>query len=297
MPEAQPPQLPSAAHGSQARITAYRLGYSADLRIVPAPADREWMEATKNGWANRCLPLRVANQAGWVVLNDCAFEVTWTGKPQLDSIKFTFRDGRKSLFVSSMFGYGIVTWEIPFLFRTPDGYNLLARGPANLPKDGAFPLEGLVEADWSVASFTMNWKLTRRGYPLHFEKDEPICMLVPQRRSELEIFEPEIRNIESDPELQGRFQQWIDGRNKFVAEQKQKGPPEKGASPWQGHYTRGTTPAGGAAREHQVKLKLHGFAEREPRIERYAPGDAASPAEGRHTGAFRALKRLFMKGR
>ena len=69
-------------------------------------------------------------------------------------------------------------------------------------------------------------------------------MLVPQRRSELEIFQPEIRNIESDPDLQRRFRQWIESRNQFVGEQKQKGPPEKGASPWQGHYTRGTTPAG-----------------------------------------------------
>src|SRR5712692_9353169 len=85
-------------------FTAYRLGYSADLSIVPASGDRDWMEATKNGWANRCLPLRVANQAGWLVLNDCEFEATWTGQPQLDSIKFKFRDGKKSIFVSSMFG-------------------------------------------------------------------------------------------------------------------------------------------------------------------------------------------------
>jgi len=281
---------------AECRITAYRLGYSADLSILPAPGDRNWMEATKNGWANRCLPLRVANQAGWIVLNDCEFEVTWTGQPQIDSVRFSVPAGKKSIFVSSMFGYGIITWEIPYLFRTPAGYNLLARGPANLPKDGAYPLEGLVETDWSVASFTMNWMLTRPRHTVKFAKDEPICMLVPQKRSELEIFDPEIRNIESEPDLQARFLHWMESRNKFVAEQRQKGPPELGASPWQGHYTRGTTPTGEVAPAHQVKLRLGSFVEREPRIER-APQAAPPQPGGKKAGAPWGWRRLFTRPR
>ena len=83
MPEPGPERTATRAAPDESRITAYRLGYSADLSIVPASGDRDWMEATKNGWANRCLPLRVANQAGWLVLNDCEFEATWTGQPQL----------------------------------------------------------------------------------------------------------------------------------------------------------------------------------------------------------------------
>ena len=134
------------------------------------------------------------------------------------------------------------------------------------------------------------------GPPVKFANDEPICMLVPQKRSELEIFEPEIRNIESDPDLQTRFRQWMESRNKFVAEQKQKGPPEKGASPWQGHYTRGTTPTGEAAREHQVKLKLRSFIEREPRIER-APQTAASHSEVKSASTALGWKRFFTRPR
>ena len=72
------------------------------------------------------------------------------------------------------------------------------------------------------------------------------------------IFAPEIRNIESDPDLQTRFRQWMESRNRFVAEQKQKGPPEKGASPWQGHYTRGTTPTGERVEVHETRLNPGG---------------------------------------
>jgi hypothetical protein len=134
--------------------------------------------------------------------------------------------------------------------------------------------------------------LTRQGHTVRFAKDEPICMLVPQKRSELEIFEPEIRNIESDPDLQARFRQWMESRNKFVAEQKQKGPPEKGAAPWQGHYTRGTTPTGEAAREHQMKLKVRSFVEREPRIER-APQAAATQSGDKRASPVSGWKRFF----
>jgi hypothetical protein len=88
----------------------------------------------------------------------------------------------------------------------------------------------------------------------------------------------------------------MESRNKFVAEQKQKGPPEKGASPWQGHYTRGTTPTGEAAREHQVKLKLRMFVEREPRIER-APQAAAPSPDGKSAGAASGWKRFFARPR
>jgi hypothetical protein len=105
-----------------------------------------------------------------------------------------------------------------------------------------------------------------------------------------------MRNIESILILQ-MFSQWMESRNKFVAEQKQKGPPEKGASPWQGHYTRGITPTGEAAREHQVKLKQRSFIEREPRIER-APQTAATPQSGaKSVSAASGWRRFFTRPR
>ena len=57
-----------------------------------------------------------------------------------------------------------------------------------------------METDWLESTFTMNWKLTRANLPVIFEAGEPICMLVPHRRGELEAFEPEIREIREEPE-------------------------------------------------------------------------------------------------
>jgi hypothetical protein len=168
-------------------LTAYSLELQPAMRLVPAPSGRTWMTETPNRFAYRCLPLLIANQAGWLLLNRHAVRATWNGSDALDGVAVEPL-GERLPTVRSHFGSGILTWNLPFLFRTSPGYNLLVRGPANWPKDGACPLEGLVETDWSPATFTMNWKLTRPHFPVVFEEDEPICMIVPQRRGELEAF-------------------------------------------------------------------------------------------------------------
>ncbi len=38
------------------------------------------MDDTLGGWAYRCLPMIVANQNGWVLLNPVAFDVAWRRK-------------------------------------------------------------------------------------------------------------------------------------------------------------------------------------------------------------------------
>jgi len=147
---------------------------------------------------------------------------------------------------------------MPYLFRTTRGYNLLVRGPANSPKDGAYPLEGLVETDWSVATFTMNWKLTRPDLPVTFVVDEPICMVVPQRRGELETFQPHLKDIREEPNLEGAFRRWSLSRDKFLDELRLPGS-EASRGRWQKDYFRGTDPDGHPEPQHQVKLELPEF--------------------------------------
>jgi hypothetical protein len=66
MPEPRPEPTATADGPDECRITAYRLGYSADLSIIPASGDRDWMEATKNGWANRfCRCASPIRPDGW----------------------------------------------------------------------------------------------------------------------------------------------------------------------------------------------------------------------------------------
>jgi hypothetical protein len=179
----------------------------------------------------------------------------------VDSLAVEQIDGTPPFVAGSHFGYGILTWTLPFLFRTSPGYNLLARGPANWPKDGISPLEGIVEADWAVATFTMNWQVTRVGVPITFEVGEPICMLVPQRRGELESFHPTVVDVAADPEVLQGYQQWSESRDSFNASRPAPTSDPESHKLWQRDYFRGTSPSGHTAPEHQVKLDVRPFQE------------------------------------
>jgi hypothetical protein len=241
------------------RLTAWRLPGRPTMKMIPAPAERAWMETAQDRWPNRCLPLRMANESGWFILNDAGFEVTWNERPDAGGLEIEPLGGTPSRFAVSMFGYGILTFDIPFLFRTSPGYNLLARGPSNEFKDGVQPLEGLVETDWAEATFTMNWKITRPFVKVRFDEGDPICMIVPHRRGELEAIAPEIRPIASAPSLLYGYNSWRESREESVERKKHAEGPD--LLDWEGHYMRGTHVSGAPAPEHQVRRRLLPFVE------------------------------------
>jgi hypothetical protein len=236
-------------------LIAYRVSRWPSMRLVRAPVARDWMTSTRERFARRCLPLLIANEAGWLICSGNALRATWDGGDDISNLTVEPLRGPAPVPALSHFGHGILTWHIPYLFRTAPGYNLVVRGPTNQPKDGACALDGVVETDWTSATFTMNWKLTRAGMPVTFEVGEPICMIFPQRRGELEGFRPEVRPLDADPDLAQSHRRWGESRATFLVDlDAPDAPPE-----WQKHYFRGTTPDGDAVPEHQTKLRLHDF--------------------------------------
>lgn len=241
-------------------LVAYRLGPASGMPLVPAPQARTWMDATHDRFAYRCLPLLIANQSGWVALNTHAVLVTWDGGHSKESIRIETLRGEGPCPASSHFGHGVLTWTLPYLFRTSAGHNLLLRGVPNLPKDGASPLEGIVESDWSPATATMNHQLTRPGLTVRFDVDEPVCMVLPVRRGELEQVTPEIRALTDDPELSDQHRAWAASRHQFLGALSAGGAPP-GTPGWQRDYFQGTSPGGARAPEHQRKVRLRPFTE------------------------------------
>jgi hypothetical protein len=218
------------------------------------------MDETFKRFATRCLPMMMANQSGWLILNTQTVRLNWNGGPlpaDLDVGYDQYDDGPSgSPLAVSTFGHGIVTWKIPVLFRTPPEFDLLVRGPANWPKPDVYALEGVVEADWAVATFTMNWKIMTPGRPVVFEEAEPICMLVPIRKHDLERMRPMIRSISSSPETERRYAEWKESRTRFIEEREE--------SQWQLDYLRGVTSQGERATHHRTRRHLRDFVEVTP---------------------------------
>ena len=116
---------------------------------------------------------------------------------------------------------------------------MLCRGPANYVKDGIQALEGLVETDWSYASFSSNWKLTRPGR-VEFVAGEPVAMLVPQQRGDLEAFSVRKAEFGQQPGLFDGYREWVNSRQAFLAAQR-NGDPEAIRKKYQKHYFSGQT--------------------------------------------------------
>ncbi|GHO57854.1 DUF6065 family protein [Ktedonobacter robiniae] len=244
--------------GDETTLIAFCLQDLPPMDLVPAPSKRSWMTSTDKNFASRCLPLLIANQAGWFILNNQTFCATWNGNDDASAIHIEYLNTPEAYVVQSHFGYGILTWNVPYLFRTSPGYNLLVRGPANWPKDGVYPLEGIVETDWANATFTVNWKITRPNAPIIFEAKEPLCMLVPQKRGELENFQTEMSDITSNSPVEQGYLQWYQSRDDFLKDLT-NAPSDTLKSEWQKDYFRGIAPGGVRALQHQQKLILHEF--------------------------------------
>jgi len=259
----------------------YETGCVDEMPVEPATRSRDWMNESHEGFANRCLPMAIANQAGWFIANPITFDVLWNGGNRMEDLLIVFDGPTADDRVRSHFGYGILTFTIPYLFRTPPDINLWVKGPSNAIKDGIQALEGVVETDWSPSTFTMNWKMTRPGQVVRFTKGEPICMVVPTPRGLAETLEPRQQPLAAVPEIEQAYRQWLASRQAH-----NKGLLTPGSAAWrrrwERHYFRGISTDGTLAPMHQNKLQLRAVIRDTNAPSPITAGNGASAASATH---------------
>jgi hypothetical protein len=196
-------------------LKAYAVGATDGWSIEPASSKREWMDATYKKIAYRCLPLIVANQAGWVVRCPANFTATWSGKIDNHGVRIDYAPDstHRTGVALSHFGSGVLTFLLPWLFRTPPGIGLCIRGLPNDVRDNAVPLDGIVETDWSPFTFTVNWKLQRPDVPVHFRVGDPVCLIQPFALALLEQFDCSFESYDTAPvEIQQGLYDFVNTR-------------------------------------------------------------------------------------
>jgi hypothetical protein len=242
-------------------IRAYMMHPAANMELQSAPIERDWMDAADQKHPYRCLPLNIANQNGWVLTCPVDFRLYWYGGPSAKDIEIRFADYADPS-ISSHFGSAVLTFSIPYLFQTPKGINLWAKGPSNRPKDGIQPLEGIIETDWAHSTFTMNWMVTRPNEWIEFRRGEPVCMIVPIPRGLTESLDPVILPLSTNPELHAKYTTWEASRRGFL-EGLRVLDPEVVKRGWQKDYFQGKT-AGGTFDGHQTRLHVREFTKGQP---------------------------------
>lgn len=235
-------------------LTAYAIVDDSAWVIEPAPAGRDWMDAN-HGHASKCLPITIANVAGWVIRSPVTFTATWQGGTHKGSTGFVFSDPyeRFTSAITDHFGQGIITFNLPWLFKTSrPGVGLRVCGLPNDPRFNVTALEGYVETDWLPFTFTMNWKISKPGVPVTFAKGDPVCFITPATLDFVEAARPVVKRLDDDPEVAAAYREWDDLRRKFNAD------PTRASGDWQKFYHG----SGGLAcppETHRTALKVRPF--------------------------------------
>jgi hypothetical protein len=159
-------------------LRVHHTGDPARVLLEPSPPRRLWAGAG----ALYCTPMIVASQLGWTARNPAAFWATWNGGETPGDLRVDCPGGG----ASSHFGCGIVTVTLPYYLETSPGLALLVKAVPNLPVDGWWPLEGLVETDWFEGSFTLNFRCTRANTPVYIAAGAPLVQLVPYPQALIE---------------------------------------------------------------------------------------------------------------
>lgn len=242
------------------KLTLYPLT-TVETPLRPASARRDWMDAARDAFPYRCLPLALANQHGWEFYTPFDFEAEWTGGTLPEDVEVRsdapIESGHPGAPLAN-FGEGVLTFELSVMLRTPPGWNIFLTGPLNCVKDGIAPLSGVIETDWSPYTFTMNWRFTRPG-TVRFAAGEAIATLFPVRRDLFETIEPEVADLHSDKDTYAHFMTWRQQRADF-AERLRRQETSAVQEKWQKTYYRGLNPDGSQGPDdHRIKLRVKPF--------------------------------------
>ena len=233
-----------------------------DAHIRVAPVRRDWMDAVPESYIYRCIPLLAANTMGWELLNPVESRVFWDGGAGTENVKTICRKPGPFT-ASSHFGSAIVTWYVPFLFRTSADLGLYITGPANHEHHDAQPLDAFVRTDWLPFPFTMNWKICRANTPVTFEAGEPIARIMPYPIAMIDETRLEITTLASDAGFKAEVEAFGQARKANVAAQKENALKalERGEAPttdgvWNAQYVRAKGEAKGESfAPHQTVFK------------------------------------------
>jgi len=205
--------------GATARPLAFKAmrilehGWGEGWTLRPSPTRRAWMDEHPQTY--QCLPMVVANQWGWQVLCPTDVRVDWDGSPGVGGLRVEVAP-QWAPAVKSQFGRGIVTFSPPWVFRTPPGWDLYAKGPGNRWKANCSPLEGVIETWWLSYPFTLNWKLVEPG-EVHFARGESLGQLVPVPHATFDAATAtEEPMAAAEPEAAEELRRWLDERRRIA---------------------------------------------------------------------------------
>ena len=226
--------------------------------IRPAQIKRGWMDAMPQSYAYRCIPLLAANTMGWELLNPTTSTACWDGGDLTSAI--TIQNEQPGRFAAaSHFGTGIVTWYLPFVFRTSPDLGLYVTGPGNHDHNDAAPLDAFIRTDWLPFPFTLNWRMLKPNTDVIFEAGTPLARIMPFPLAMIDETKLEIDLLNNDPGFAREMAEFGKARQANIAKQqndaaraKETGEALTGDGVWNAQYVKAKGEDQGSAVPHQT---------------------------------------------
>lgn len=228
-------------------ITLYNIYGESHFEIQPLPMKRGWMNNVIGTNAYQCVPMNIANQSGWVVLNPVEFCAIWDGGPTNKSLQVHYHEESKINYAMSHLHNGTLTIMPDFIIKTPEGISTLIRGVPNHPIQHITPLEAVVETDWLPFTFTYNFKFNFPGEVI-FKKGDPLFVFTPVKRTEIEQYTVTTKPIDKESEFGKEYFKYENSRREML----------DNSGPFQKFYAKGRSSTRQyEIKNHQTQLKLN----------------------------------------
>ena len=145
--------------------------------IEPLSAKRDWMEATFDKHAYRCLPVTLTNQLGWAISFPEDITFMWDGQISTSGEHVKVLAGEK--YIQTGRGQATVSFETGLVFRTPENYSLLTYNVPNMFMEGVSPYTTIISSSFFEGPLPVAWKITKAFVPITIKANQPVAAVFP----------------------------------------------------------------------------------------------------------------------
>jgi hypothetical protein len=216
--------------------------------IEPLSAKRDWMEATFDKHAYRCLPVTITNQLGWAISFPEDITFMWDGQISTSGEHVKILAGEK--YVQTGRGQATVSFETGLVFRTPENYSLLTYNIPNMFIEGVAPYTTIISSSFFEGPLPVAWKITKAFVPITIKANQPIAAVFPISLTEIQGSTLTVKNIKDLVRVKREIPLDLDEAVKSAADAAANGG-------WTDYYRNAIDYMGNKLGKHEVKsLKL-----------------------------------------
>jgi hypothetical protein len=217
--------------------------------VEPLSAKRDWMEATFDKHAYRCLPVTLTNQLGWAISFPEDITFMWDGQISTSGDNVKVLSGEK--YVQTGRGQATISFETGLIFRTPKNYSLLTYNVPNLFMEGVAPYTTIISSSFFEGPLPVAWKITKPFVPITIKANQPVAAVFPISLTDIQGSTLTIKDVKDLIRVERKIPLDLDEAVKSASDAAANGG-------WTDYYRNAIDYMGNILGKHEAKsLKLH----------------------------------------